>query len=235
MLFQFLSAMASHFFCFILGIGGEQCFPPPLPAAEEKALFLKKSAGDAEARAKLIEHNLRLVAHIVRKYYISHPSQDDLVSIGSIGLIKAVDTYDVKNGARFATYAAKCIQNEILMFFRAQKKYGCEVSLEETIDIDKDGNPLTYGDIICCDDRVFEDLDLKIHIEKALFYIRTLLSDREKEIMILRYGLGKYPPKTQREVASLLGISRSYVSRIEKKALSVLREKLGKEAPAFKD
>lgn len=235
MLFQFLSAMASHFFCFILGIGGEQCFPPPLPAAEEKALFLKKSAGDAEARAKLIEHNLRLVAHIVRKYYISHPSQDDLVSIGSIGLIKAVDTYDVKNGARFATYAAKCIQNEILMFFRAQKKYGCEVSLEETIDIDKDGNPLTYGDIICCDDRVFEDLDLKIHIEKALFYIRTLLSDREKEIMILRYGLGKYPPKTQREVASLLGISRSYVSRIEKKALFVLREKLGKEAPAFKD
>lgn len=235
MLFQFLSAMASHFFCFILGIGGEQCFPPPLPAAEEKALFLKKSAGDAEARAKLIEHNLRLVAHIVRKYYISHPSQDDLVSIGSIGLIKAVDTYDVQNGARFATYAAKCIQNEILMFFRAQKKYGCEVSLEETIDIDKDGNPLTYGDIICCDDRVFEDLDLKIHIEKALFYIRTLLSDREKEIMILRYGLGKYPPKTQREVASLLGISRSYVSRIEKKALSVLREKLGKEAPAFKD
>ncbi len=235
MLFQFLSAMASHFFCFILGIGGEQCFPPPLPAAEEKALFLKKSAGDAEARAKLIEHNLRLVAHIVRKYYISHPSQDDLVSIGSIGLIKAVDTYDVQNGARFATYAAKCIQNEILMFFRAQKKYGCEVSLEETIDIDKDGNPLTYGDIICCDDRVFEDLDLKIHIEKALFYIRTLLSDREKEIMILRYGLGKYPPKTQREVASLLGISRSYVSRIEKKALFVLREKLGKEAPAFKD
>ena len=235
MLFQFLSAMASHFFCFILGIGGEQCFLPPLPAAEEKALFLKKSAGDAEARAKLIEHNLRLVAHIVRKYYISHPSQDDLVSIGSIGLIKAVDTYDVQNGARFATYAAKCIQNEILMFFRAQKKYGCEVSLEETIDIDKDGNPLTYGDIICCDDRVFEDLDLKIHIEKALFYIRTLLSDREKEIMILRYGLGKYPPKTQREVASLLGISRSYVSRIEKKALFVLREKLGKEAPAFKD
>ena len=114
MLFQFLSAMASHFFCFILGIGGEQCFPPPLPAAEEKDLFLKKLEGDTIARAKLIEHNLRLVAHIVRKYYISHPSQDDLVSIGSIGLIKAVDTFDVRNGARFATYAAKCIQNAIL-------------------------------------------------------------------------------------------------------------------------
>lgn len=235
MFFQFLGAMVSHFFCFILGIGGEQSFPPPLPAAEERDLFVKKARGDEGARARLIEHNLRLVAHIVRKYYISHPSQDDLVSIGSIGLIKAVDTFDVRNGARFATYAAKCIQNEILMFFRAQKKYACEVSLEETIDIDKDGNPLTYGDIICCDDNVFEDLDLKLHTERAIFYIRTLLSDREKEIIVLRYGLGKHPPKTQREVATLLGISRSYVSRIEKKALSLLRDKLGVESPDFKD
>ncbi len=226
MVFQFISAILSHFFCFVLGIGGEQSFPPPLPAAEERALFLKKKQGDAQARARLIEHNLRLVAHIVRKYYISHPSQDDLVSIGSLGLIKAVDTFDVENGARFATYAAKCIQNEILMFFRAQKKYALEVSLEETIDMDKDGNPLTYGDIICCEDNFFEELDAKIHTEKALFYIRTLLSTREKEVIFLRYGLGKYPPKTQREVAKLLGISRSYVSRIEKRALTLLREKL---------
>ena len=233
MFFHFLSIMVSHFFCFILGIGGEQSFPPPLPAEEEKKLFLKKKQGDGEARAKLIEHNLRLVAHIVRKYYISHSAPDELISIGSLGLIKAVDTFDCEQGARFATYAARCIQNEILMFFRAQKKYACEVSLEETIDIDKDGNPLTYGDIICCDDNFFEDLDLKIHTEKALFYIRTVLSAREKEILILRYGLGKYPPKTQREVAKLLGISRSYVSRIEKKALNVLREKLGKEKPDF--
>ena len=233
MIFQFLSAMVSHFFCFILGIGGEQSFPPPLPTAEEKELFLKKQAGDMEARTKLIEHNLRLVAHIVRKYYISHPSQDDLVSIGSLGLIKAVDTFDIKNGARFATYAAKCIQNEILMFFRSQKKYAAEVSLEETIDIDKDGNPLTYGDIICCEDHFFEELDAKIHTEKAIFYIRTALSDREKEIICLRYGLGKYPPKTQREVAKQLGISRSYVSRIEKKALSVLREKLENKSSHF--
>jgi RNA polymerase sporulation-specific sigma factor len=225
--------MFSHFFCFVLGIGGEQSFPPPLPHEEEQALFLKKSAGDNDARTKLIEHNLRLVAHIVRKYYISHPSQDDLVSIGSIGLIKAVDTFNVKNGAKFATYAAKCIQNEILMFFRAQKKYACEVSLEETIDIDKDGNPLTYSDVICCDDTFFEDLDIKIHTERALFYISTLLSPREKEIIVLRYGLGKRPPKTQREVAELLGISRSYVSRIEKKALTLLREKFGEEGPDF--
>lgn len=226
MAFQFISIMLSHFFCFVLGIGGEQSFPPPLPAAEERSLFVQKKKGDSAARARLIEHNLRLVAHIVRKYYISHPSQDDLVSIGSLGLIKAVDTYDVDNGARFATYAAKCIQNEILMFFRAQKKYALEVSLEETIDMDKDGNPLTYGDIICCEDNFFDELDTKLHTEKALFYIRTILSEREKEILFLRYGLGKYPPKTQREVAKLLGISRSYVSRIEKKALSVLRSKL---------
>ena len=219
--------MVSHFFCFILGIGGEQNFPPPLPAAEERALFLKKQDGDSEARTKLIEHNLRLVAHIVKKYYISHPSQDDLVSIGSLGLIKAVDTFNVKNGARFATYAAKCIQNEILMFFRSQKKYTAEVSLEETIDIDKDGNPLTYGDIVCSEDNYFDELDLKIRTEKAFFYIRTALSEREREIIVLRYGLGKHPPRTQREVARHLGISRSYVSRIEKKALSVLREKLG--------
>lgn len=233
MVIQFLSAMISHFFCFILGIGGEQNFPPPLPSAEERALFLKKEAGDTAARARLIEHNLRLVAHIVKKYYISHPSQDDLVSIGSIGLIKAVDTFNVKNGARFATYAAKCIQNEILMFFRSQKKYASEVSLEETIDIDKDGNPLTYGDIICSEDNFLEELDFKIHTEKALFYIRTALSEREREILVLRYGLGKHAPKTQREVARHLGISRSYVSRIEKKALAVLREKLGVDTAGF--
>lgn len=230
-MFQFLCAMVSHFFCFILGIGGEQNFPPPLPAAEERELFLKKQAGDSDARTKLIEHNLRLVAHIVKKYYISHPSQDDLVSIGSLGLIKAVDTFNVKNGARFATYAAKCIQNEILMFFRSQKKYAAEVSLEETIDIDKDGNPLTYGDVVCCEENYLDDLDLKIRTEKAFFYMRTALSAREKEIIVLRYGLGNQPPKTQREVAKQLKISRSYVSRIEKKALAILREKLEANKP----
>lgn len=233
MVFDFLSILISHFFCFVLGIGGEQSFPAPLPIEEEKRLFILKKKGDANARAKLIEHNLRLVAHIVRKYYISHPSQDDLVSIGSLGLIKAVDTFDIENGAKFATYAAKCIQNEILMFFRSQKKYALEVSLEETIDIDKDGNPLTYGDIIYSDDTSCEDLELKIHTEKALFYIKTALSPREREIIVLRYGLGKYPPKTQREVAKLLGISRSYVSRIEKKALGILKGKLEREISYF--
>ena len=230
-----LKELVLRFVSLILGLSTAQNFPPPLSHREEEELFKKMNEGDGSARAKLIEHNLRLVSHIIRKYYSSYGAQDELLSIGSLGLIKAVDSFKSEKGTRFATYGAKCVQNEILMYFRASKKTSAEISINETIDIDKDGNPLTYGDIICCDDRVFEDLDLKIHIEKALFYIRTLLSDREKEIMILRYGLGKYPPKTQREVASLLGISRSYVSRIEKKALSVLREKLGKEAPAFKD
>lgn len=230
MIFDFITAMISHFFCFVLGIGTEQSFPPPLSHEEEKRLFLAfKEKGDELARQKLIEHNLRLVAHIVRKYYISHPSQDDLVSIGSLGLIKAVDTFKIANGAKFATYAAKCIQNEILMFFRSQKKYASEVSLEEKIDVDKDGNPLTYGDILATDENIIEDLEQRIRTEKALYYIRTALSPREREIIALRYGLGKYPAKTQREVAKILGISRSYVSRIEKKALSLLREKFEDE------
>ena len=233
MLFGILSSILSHFFCMILGIGTQQSFPPPLSSKEEAELFTKKSNGDMKARNKLIEHNLRLVAHIVRKYYVSYPSQDDLVSIGSLGLIKAVDTYNVKNGAKFATYAAKCIQNEILMFFRSQKKLACEVSINETIDMDKDGNPLTYGDIICTEDTSVEDLDLKIYTEKAIRLLNALLDEREKEIIVLRYGLGNAPPKTQREVASHLNISRSYVSRIEKKALLLLREHFGIEKIDF--
>ncbi len=225
MLLGVLSSIFSHFFCMILGIGGQQNFPPPLSAKEETALFIKKKEGDMDARNKLIEHNLRLVAHIVRKYYASHPAQDELVSVGSLGLIKAVDTFSVEKGAKFATYASKCIQNEILMLFRSQKKLSYEVSINEMIDIDKDGNPLTYSDILCTEDTSAEDLELKIHIRKAIEYINTLLDEREREIIILRYGLGKEIPKTQHEVAETLGISRSYVSRIEKKALLILREK----------
>ncbi len=225
MIFGLISAFFSHFFCMILGIGSQQSFPPPLGVKEEYALFLKKKAGDKDARSRLIEHNLRLVAHIVRKYYTSYPSQDDLVSIGSLGLIKAVDTFNVENGAKFATYAAKCIQNEILMFFRSQKKLAAEISINETIDIDKDGNPLTYGDILATEDTTVEDLDLKVRISRALYLVQHALDEREREIIILRYGLKNSPPKTQREVASMLKISRSYVSRIEKKALSLIRER----------
>ena len=232
---HFITSLLSHFFCFILGVGGEQNFPPPLKASEERALFEKKMQGDREARNKLIEHNLRLVAHIVRKYYLSHPAGEELISIGSLGLIKAVDSFDPRNGARFATYAAKCIQNEILMLFRSQKKLSAEVSLNETIDTDKDGNPLTYGDIICSEDTSVDDLETKLNTKKALFYIQTVLSPREREIIILRYGLGNLPPKTQREVAQMLRISRSYVSRIEKKALLEIRSSFGDYKPEFEN
>ncbi|MBP3437656.1 MAG: RNA polymerase sporulation sigma factor SigK [Clostridia bacterium] len=233
MFWHFLAAIFSHFSCMILGIENGQNFPPPLNAQEEKKLFLQKKQGDAKARNLLIEHNLRLVAHMVKKYYASYPMQDDLISIGSLGLIKAVDTFDCNNGARFATYAAKCIQNEILMFFRSQKKLAAEVSINETIDVDRDGNPLTYGDIVYTEDTALEELDIQMHIEKALRCVKDVLDERERQIIVLRYGLGKLPPKTQREVASMLQISRSYVSRIEKKALARMRFYFKDSIPNF--
>ncbi len=212
--------------CMILSVTGNQKFPSPLSSAAERELFIKTRNGDDDARGKLIEHNLRLVAHIVRKYYSACKNQEDLVSIGTIGLIKAVDSFNYENGARFATYAAKCIQNEILMFFRAQKKSGNEVSINETIDVDRDGNSLTYIDIISCEDTIADDLDIKIKVNKALDFIKNQLNEREREIIILRYGLGENPAITQREVADKLGISRSYVSRIEKSALQRLNDYL---------
>lgn len=221
-MFTTISAIAVGFFYFILGLSPAQSFPPPLGAKTERELFAKMRDGDEVARTKLIEHNLRLVAHIVRKYYFSSKNQDDLISIGSIGLVKAIDSFDATNGARFATYGAKCIQNEILMYFRAQKKLTNEVSMNETIDIDRDGNPLTYEDIISCEDTIAEDIDRKLHTKKALRLVNEILNKRERTIMILRYGLNNKPAMTQRDVAKKLGISRSYVSRIEKSALEKL-------------
>lgn len=223
-MFENFSSIAMHFLCLLLGISGGQNFPPPLPHDQEQALFLKMCDGDAQARTTLIEHNLRLVAHIVRKYYTAYRSPDDLISIGSLGLIKAIDSFDCHNGARFATYAAKCIQNEILMFFRSQKKLSCEVSINETIDVDRDGNPLTYIDIISSEDTIADDLDMKLHTQYALRLIQEILDARERRILIMRYGLTGEQPLAQREVARMLGISRSYVSRIEKRALEKLRE-----------
>ncbi|MGM9645677.1 MAG: RNA polymerase sporulation sigma factor SigK [Eubacteriales bacterium] len=219
-------SMIMHIAYLILGVEPMQKFPPALSREEEAEYFALCKKGDVKAREKLIEHNLRLVAHIVRKYYSSGKNTEDLISVGTIGLIKAVDSFNDTNGARFATYAAKCIQNEILMLFRSQKKTGCEVSLNDTIDIDKDGNPLTYIDIISVEDNVAEDIDKKIKISKALEFIMTSLDDREKEIIIMRYGLGNTKAYTQREVADKLGISRSYVSRIEKSILEKINKYL---------
>ncbi len=179
-----------------------------------------------EARGELIEHNLRLVAHIVKKYYSSGNNQDDLISIGTIGLIKAVDSFDPKNGARFATYAGKCLQNEILMYFRAQKKLALEVSMNETIDIDKEGNPLTLEDIIATEDTIADDLDIKLRSARAVSIINSELTARERQVISMRYGIGGRQVFTQREVANKMGISRSYVSRIEGAALKKISESL---------
>ena len=208
----------------LLGIGSPQSFPPPLSADEERACFAAHRAGDAQAREKLILHNLRLVSHIVKKYYSTAKNQEDLVSIGSIGLIKAVDSFKSETGVKFATYAAKCIQNEILMFFRSQKKLSAEVSIHETIDVDRDGNPLTYMDVIATEDNVAEEADTRIKNAAVRRLVATVLDEREREVIVLRYGLAGKEPLTQREVAQKLNISRSYVSRIEKAALETLRE-----------
>ena len=224
-MFTSISVFAVGLFYLILGLSGTQSFPAPLNAKVERELFAKMKKGDESARAKLIEHNLRLVAHIVRKYYFASKNQDDLISIGSIGLVRAIDSFDASNGARFATYGSKCIQNEILMYFRAQKKLSNEVSINETIDIDRDGNPLTYEDIISCDDTIAEDIERKLRTQKAIRLISEVLNKRERIVMVLRYGLNNKPAMTQRDVAKKLGISRSYVSRIEKSALKKLLDK----------
>ncbi len=221
---MFTDKLIDMMVCIFLGVSSGQSFPPPLSPDEERRLFNDLADGDMDARAKLIEHNLRLVSHIVRKYYSSNKNQEDLVSIGTIGLVKAIDSFNMKNGARFATYAAKCIQNEILMHFRSQKKLNCEISMNETIDTDRDGNPLTYGDIICTEDNIADDIDTRMKWQRARDYITMRLGERERKIIVMRYGLSGKPALTQREVAQSLGISRSYVSRIEKSVLSELRD-----------
>ena len=208
----------------MLGLGTPQSFPPPLNANEEREAFELMAKGDVSAREKLILHNLRLVSHIVRKYYSTAKNAEDLISIGSIGLVKAVDSFKQENGTRFATYGAKCIQNEILMHFRSQKKLSGEVSIHDTIDVDRDGNPLTYVDVIATEDNVEEETDAKIKALMVRRLVNTVLDERERQIILLRYGMNGESPLTQREVADRLGISRSYVSRIEKAALDTLRE-----------
>lgn len=228
-MFSLIMSLISHAIHLILGIGTPQGFPPPLSREEELSCFTRAAEGDTDAREKLILHNLRLVSHIVRKYYSTSPSQEDLVSIGAIGLVKAVDSFKVSNGTRFATYAAKCIQNEILMYFRSQKKLSGEVSINDTIDVDRDGNPLTYMDVISVEEDLGEDIDRKDRIARALKYLNTELSERERQIIVMRYGLcGLERSYTQREIARELNISRSYVSRIEKGALEKLYQKFKK-------
>lgn len=221
-LFSFLTKV----FHMILGISTPQNFPPPMKKEEEEAAFARMKAGDEEAREKLILHNLRLVSHIVRKYYAASPDQEDLISIGTIGLVKAVDRFNQERGSKFATYAARCIQNEILMHFRAQKKHTSDVSINETIDVDRDGNPLSYLDVICTEEDFAEEVQRDILTRSMLKSLDGCLTSREKQIVKMRYGLSHGDGMTQKEVATLLGISRSYVSRIEKSALQKLKDAL---------
>ena len=213
-------------FLFSLRLGpGSGSFPKTLSAEEERQ-FVEAwtERGEIEARNQLIEHNLRLVAHIIKKYYSHAADQEDLISIGTIGLIKGVSTYRLDKNVRLATYASRCIENEVLMYFRSQKKSAGDLSLSESIDSDGDGNSLSLMDVLAEEDDMFENVSMSEMQRQVRICVDTVLDKREAEIIRLRYGLGSDGnPRTQREVAASCGISRSYVSRIEKKALEKLR------------
>lgn len=205
-------------------------FPIPLSTKEEQLYIHLCKDGDKEAREILIERNLRLVAHIVKKYNTNEREIDDLISIGTIGLIKAIDTFDAEKGIRLATYASRCIENELLMMLRNGKKQSKDVYLYEPIGADKEGNEINLLDIIeSVDEDVVETMELSENVKKLYQYLDDILSTREKEIIIMRYGLYGDEEVTQREIADMLGISRSYVSRIEKKALKKLRNRYESE------
>lgn len=224
-----LSAISAHLIYFILHIQNTSSFPKPLSPKEEAQMLERMANGDKNARGILIERNLRLVSHIVKKYYSKTNDTDDLISIGTIGLIKAIDTFNAKKGTKLATYASRCIENEILMHFRTAKKQANDVYLNDTLEVDKDGNPLTIEDTISSPDDLAENLEIKVRWEKVAKIIENMDDEREKEIIILRYGLDNKKPLTQREVAQRLNISRSYVSRIEKKVLKDIKNKIKKE------
>ncbi len=223
MFWDLIIKIASSLFYFALHVSPAGTFPPPLKKAQEEELLLKMQEGDKDARDKLIEHNLRLVAHIVKKYYATDNAYDDLISIGTIGLIKGISSFKPDKNIRLATYCARCIENEILMHFRGLKKTEKDVYISEPIDTDKDGNTLTLIDIIADDTDITEEIDLKIKLQKLKTFINDALDDREKTIICYRYGIGGVPELTQHEIARKLKISRSYVSRIEKAALLKLR------------
>lgn len=210
---------------FFMGSYSNEVFPEPLSNEEEKDCILKMKQGDKEARNKLIEHNLRLVAHIVKKFESNGQEVDDLIGIGTVGLIKGIDTYSLDKKVKLTTYAAKCAENEILMYFRSNKKNAKNVSIYEGISYDKEGNEITILDILKTKDPDYlEDIYVKDNISLLKKYL-DILNKREREIIDMRYGLGKIEEKTQKEIAKKLGISRSYVSRIEKRAITkILRE-----------
>lgn len=225
MLLSLLQSISANILYFMLHLSTNNSFPKPLTAKEEQEELIKfHRDGDINARNKLVNHNMRLVAHIIKKYYASYADQEDIISIGTIGLIKGINTFDYTKGTRLATYASRCIENEIFMHFRTRKKSSVEISMNEPIDTDSEGNPLTFSDIIYSEETVFDDVDLKMKTEQLYEYIKRIKDPRMKQIIVMRYGLYDTQPQTQREIAKKLGISRSYVSRIETKAIEELRK-----------
>ena len=232
MLSAWLLLMLSGSF-FTLRLAGGGSFPRPLKAEEEQECLERMAQGDMEARNKLIEHNLRLVSHIIKKYYTQNRDQDDLISIGTIGLIKGISTFKTDKNVRLATYLSRCIENEILMHFRAARKLQGEVSLSDSLENDSEGNALSLMDVISVDDTMLEDLDAKESGAKVRRCVATCLTEREADVIRLRYGLDGGEPLAQREVAAKFNISRSYVSRIEKKAVEKLRAALEGKLPGI--
>ncbi len=228
MALESLLALLKNIVIFSSYVSEKSSFPKPLSKEKEKEYLDKCALGDEEAKEILVKHNLRLVAHIAKKYS-NYGDNDELISIGSIGLIKAIESFNQEKGTALATYASRCIENEILMTMRTSKKHRSNVSLNEPIGVDKDGNELVIMDMLCDDHSVIEDVENNIMMEKLLNITRSVLTDREFEIVRYRYGLGGYPALTQREVAKKFDISRSYVSRIEKKALEKIKQSVNKE------
>lgn len=220
---EIISGIVEHLLFLALHIESSS-FPRPLSSKRERECFLKMEKGDEKARTELVEHNLRLVAHIVKKYYAAGGEQDDLISIGAIGLIKAVESYDVSKKTRFATYASRCIENEILMYFRSMKKTANDVYIGETVDTDRDGNSMSLSDILADEEVLADSVELKLKSDELYKAVDSVLDGREKKVIMMRYGLYGGRPLTQRETAKILKISRSYVSRIEKKAISELKK-----------
>ena len=229
MLTEAFLALISYPFLMMRLSKAEGNFPKPLSAEEEREYIDRCLAGDTEARNVLIERNLRLVAHIVKKYYSQSCEQDDLISIGTIGLIKGISSYRPDKGVRLATYASRCIENEILMHFRSVRKTASDVSLSDTLESDGDGGSLSLMDVVSVEDDILERMGNSEAIKRLRVHFAALPDEREREILTLRYGLSGEKPLTQKETAERLGISRSYVSRLEKKALERLKKQLQKE------
>lgn len=226
MLSAALLLLANSLFLTLRLTGNPGSFPKPLSAKEEQMYLERSLAGDLEARNILVEHNLRLVAHIIKKYYTQSAEQEDLISIGTIGLIKAVDTFRPERKIRLATYASRCVENEVLMYFRSRKKLQGEMSLSDTIDGDDTGSALCLMDVVGSDDTMLSDMADREEQQRIRHLVDTCLTDREAEVIRRRYGLTGELPQTQRQVAAAFSISRSYVSRIEKRALSKLEAAL---------